>query len=908
MATTDKQYFAFISYRRCDQKWAQWLQDKLEHYKMPTNLNGKPNLPKEIRPVFRDKSELAAGVLANELQRALEQSKYLIVICSPNSAKSEWVNKEVQAFIDMGRVDKIIPFIIEGTAHSKTGEDECFPQALRDLPAENELLGVNINEMGRDAAAVKVVAHMFGVNFDDLWQRHEREKKRRRNIITTGIVMFVLGVICVSGWIYEQNIQLRRQRWKMRESQSKLVSEKIVSNADKDSYLGRMISLEILPKNMSNPVDWPYTAEAEFALREVSTRNSAVFKGHSEGVLSAVFSPDGKRLLSASWDSTLRIWDVNTGVMLETIQRDSWKNYGVTFSQDGKRIICANDSIINVLDTQTGAEIGSFVNEKKILSVAFMPDDKGLLVNSSDNVLRFIDIDNGLVFNTLTDICDYFSTAAISPDGKKIVCAPKQYGYCQAFVNAADVDFTDSLTVPVKIFDYQTGKELKLLKGHKYYVASAVFSPDGKYVLTASYDMTLKIWDAETGKELRTMKGNNSSFLYAEYSRDGKKIVSISRSTDKPVIIWDAATGEEIMTLAGHMSDVNSAHFDMTGKKVITASSDKTIRIWDIDDGSGEHILARNRNNSINWQEVISNDGRLLISTNDGHELVITNTISGKEMLSLQHESYVHCAAFSPDGSVVITSSDDMLHFWNTETGEEFRNLNRHTEGINALAFNPSGSRFVTTSYKDYKVKLWDFEKGEEMMELADFSSTVDDMVFSPDGDHIILSVPYYSDDIVIDSHTGEVLSVMTGHVAKIMRTVYSPDGKHVVTASFDFTLKVWDAATGKVLKTLTDPTDVVMDVAFSPDGKRIVAACGDNTVRVWDTETWKCVQVIKGHTRGVKFAAFTSDGREIISAAQDSTIRKWDFKPLQELIDDTRERFAERPLTDDDRESYYLE
>lgn len=117
------------------------------------------------------------GNLPQQIHDALEQSQHLIVICSPRSAQSEWVNREVETFMEMDKTDKIIPFIIEGTAFSKNPETECFPKALRDLPEEQEILGSNINEMGRDAAAVKVVAQMFGLKFDELWQRWERKKK-----------------------------------------------------------------------------------------------------------------------------------------------------------------------------------------------------------------------------------------------------------------------------------------------------------------------------------------------------------------------------------------------------------------------------------------------------------------------------------------------------------------------------------------------------------------------------------------------------------------------------------------------------------------------------------------------------------------------------------------------------------
>ena len=204
-----KKYFAFISYKREDEKWAKWLQHELEHYRLPLNVRkADASLPKEIRPVFKDTSELAAGVLANEIHDALENSKYLIVVCSPRSSKSEWVGKEVQTFIDMGRSEYIIPFIIAGKAFSDNPDEECFPLSLREMPKESELLGVNINEMGREAAVVKVVARMFGLQFDTLWQRREREKRMRRNRIIAAVAVFVLSVMGVAGWIWHQNVEL----------------------------------------------------------------------------------------------------------------------------------------------------------------------------------------------------------------------------------------------------------------------------------------------------------------------------------------------------------------------------------------------------------------------------------------------------------------------------------------------------------------------------------------------------------------------------------------------------------------------------------------------------------------------------------------------------------------------------
>lgn len=191
------EYFAFISYKREDEKWAKWLQHKLEYYKLPSSVKkDNPDLPEKIRPVFKDTTDLELGVLAQKIQSALNSSKFLIVICSPRSANSVWVSKEVQSFIDSGRADHIIPFIIEGTPNATDSKDECFPEGLRQLTGEQELLGAHINEMGREAAALKVIAGMINLRFDTLWQRFERDRRRRLVLVYAGtIVLFILLVI-----------------------------------------------------------------------------------------------------------------------------------------------------------------------------------------------------------------------------------------------------------------------------------------------------------------------------------------------------------------------------------------------------------------------------------------------------------------------------------------------------------------------------------------------------------------------------------------------------------------------------------------------------------------------------------------------------------------------------------------
>lgn len=196
-----KNCYAFISYNHRDIKAAKWLHKKLESYKLPTEIHNEYEDSKYLRPVFRDQEDLDAGVLSDELRKHLESSKYLVVICSPNSAKSDWVSNEVKTFIEWGRLEYIIPFIIDGTPNSGD-ENECFPKSLLEYVGEHpdrELLGISIAEVGREKAFVRVVSRMLGVSFDELWKRHERDRRRRIVAWSTGspIAMALLYYLAI---------------------------------------------------------------------------------------------------------------------------------------------------------------------------------------------------------------------------------------------------------------------------------------------------------------------------------------------------------------------------------------------------------------------------------------------------------------------------------------------------------------------------------------------------------------------------------------------------------------------------------------------------------------------------------------------------------------------------------------
>ena len=299
----EKEYFAFISYQRKDEEWADRLRNKLEHYRLPSSVRKQDaSLPKEIRPIFRDALELAGGVLAKEIETALQQSKYLIVICSPNSAKSPWVNKEIQTFIDLGREEYIIPFIIDGTPYSEDPETECFPPSLHSLRGENEILGINIDELGREAATVKVVARMFGLKFDMLWQRFEREQKKKRRTKILALAALTLFAFGMALYIWHENVLLQEKDWSIMQNRSRAIAEKASTLTDDgDSYLAQLLAISSLPVNLNHP-DRPYCIESEILLRNSTMYNNMILH-LSDNISNMVYLDQDKMLtiVKAKW-------------------------------------------------------------------------------------------------------------------------------------------------------------------------------------------------------------------------------------------------------------------------------------------------------------------------------------------------------------------------------------------------------------------------------------------------------------------------------------------------------------------------------------------------------------------------------------------------------------------------------
>jgi len=350
--------------------------------------------------------------------------------------------------------------------------------------------------------------------------------------------------------------------------------------------------------------------------------------------------------------------------------------------------------------------------------------------------------------------------------------------------------------------EYLKFRQLIFLRQQSAPILAVAISPDGKRIVSGSWDKTLRLWDADTGQPVgQPLAGHSDWVNSVAFSPNRQRIVS--GSFDNTLRLWNADTGLPIgQPLAGHSDWVFSVAFSPDGQRIVSGSKDKTLRLWDA--GSGQPI----------------------------------------DQPLVGHLAGVSGVAFSPDGKRIVSGSwDNTLGLWDADTGQT---LAGHLDRVSSVAFSPDGQRIVSGN-RDGTLRLWDAEIGLALGQpLAGHSASVNSVAFNSDGKRIVSG----SSDNTLrlwDAGTGKPVGrPLTGHSAWVSDVAFSPDGQRIVSGSEDNTLRLWDAETGAAIgQPLAGHLDRVNSVAFSPDGKRIVSGSGeilgnDNTLRLWPVfESW---------------------------------------------------------------------
>ncbi len=247
------------------------------------------------------------------------------------------------------------------------------------------------------------------------------------------------------------------------------------------------------------------------------------------------------------------------------------------------------------------------------------------------------------------------------------------------------------------------------------------------------------------------------------------------------------------------------------------------------------------------------------------------------------HGDSVTMAAYSPDGTRIVTAStDNTARIWDSRTGIQLAVLRGHGDIIFSARYSPDGRRIVTAS-RDGTARIWDADTGVQVAVLKGHTQGVRFAGYSPDGTRIVTTSTDRSGRIW-NASTGVVLATLSGHDDAVTAAAYSPDGTHIVTASIDRSARIWDARSGIEQRKLIGHGDTILGVAYSPDGARILTASRDKSARIWDAGTGAQLGVLSGHREDVASAVYSPDGAQIVTASFDRSLRIWSARTLAPL------------------------
>jgi eukaryotic-like serine/threonine-protein kinase len=536
---------------------------------------------------------------------------------------------------------------------------------------------------------------------------------------------------------------------------------------------------------------------------DASTGKQLTLLQHGASVNSVAWSQDGTRLVTAAglWgreeDNSVRIWDAETGRELLCLRAGNGAVVSAAFSPDGRRIVTgewANTG--RVWDAVSGEQLLVLNGgpAEVLYSVGFSRDGTHIISGSTGSrSVHVWDAATGKELFRLQGHQSSVNSVAFSHDGQRIVAG--------------------EAGVALRVWDVAARTPLHLLFGHTAGISTVAFSPDDSRMVSASRDGTARVWHGEAGWAFPVLRGHKGTVCCAAFSPDDSRIVtacsSWANTSDRTAKIWDAHTGEVIQVLRGHTDSVNSAAFDPSGMRIVTASDDQTVRVWDAATGA-QRLELRGHKGDISCAE-FSPDGRRIVTASGGfysrpplshgsdHTVRIWDAITGAELLVISSpDTRIHCAAFSPDGTKlaiatgVYEKKSGSAQVWDAVAGRCLMTLSGHKHVVFSVAWDRTGSRIITASW-DGTARIWDSRSGKEVLQLWEHDGWVHRAAFCPDGSRVVTA----SNDKTVrvwDAVTGMQLLVLREHSSDVNFAEFSHDGTRIVSCSTDGTARVWDS------------------------------------------------------------------------------------------------------------------
>ena len=729
----------------------------------------------------------------------------------------------------------------------------------------------------------------------------ENKKKLMKYFILSGVVLFIMFLVLFFLYILSNN-------WKLKASQSRYFTAQADNLIHEgDAYMAQLLLLEALPDNLENP-NRPYVSEAEVSLR--NAHNVSCYKLSNFYGMVPEMSPDGKTVLVGDEDGKVCAVDVNTGGRLAVIEKQDI--YSATFSPNQKLISTVMGgggywrsdapkeySDILLWNTENGSLKKTLKgHSEQVIKTIFSEDGKFLVSSSWDGSIRFWDVTSGNCFMKLDDGGYYYLEM---PSGKKI--EKKNRSNFISLSSDGKKLLTNFTTHNIEIWDVPKGYCVDTLKGHTDAVYAFHFSPDGNEIVSAGADNTVRIWDVSTGNCKNVLSNHTGTVWDVSYNRNGTKIVTAS--SDSTVRIWDLHQGicEKSLKLN---TDAMKAAFSPDEHKVIISSNDRAVRVWEpykiptktLYNGTVRLASFSPRGEFIAYKGV--DDNAKILNVNDQREY------------KLDKSTYVESFLYNNDGSKLVTTSYDsrghIVSVWNTMDNRLLCTFKPAKKWSRMKGINICDDDTTIITIQDSTISFWNANTGDCIKVVSRYlrNKWSSNMVLSPNGQE--LAMVTNEDSICLTNLLTETPMFNLGRHIGASCLSYSKDNTLLASGSENGTVKLFRVSNDRKPLLLDGGSSQVASLFFSNNMKYLASVHKDGRVNIWNNETGYKVGTFNENGDVILSIHFFIDKGTIEGVSENGVVYTWSFPPLQQLIDETRERLKNRLLTHEERRKYYLE
>ncbi|HEY6952269.1 MAG TPA: WD40 repeat domain-containing protein, partial [Bacteroidota bacterium] len=411
--------------------------------------------------------------------------------------------------------------------------------------------------------------------------------------------------------------------------------------------------------------------------------------------------------------------------------------------------------------------------------------------------------------------------------------------------------------------------EIFVQMGHTKSLTCALFSPDGKYLLSGSTDNTIKVWEIASGKEFRTLNGPTRRITSMAISPDGRYVVSGDEEYRNNLKLWNLSTGQIEKTFGGHpeIEGTTCVAFSPDGKYILSGG-DTTVKLWDIASGKeirrfigntsgiraivvspdGRYVVCGSRDNIVTTVDSLNPDGTVYESQqvrakSAGNAITAWEIATGRIIRQFNHaRGWVETLAMSPDGKFILSGDfEDRVRMWDVASGREIKSF--ETEGTSSIAISPDGKYALFGSVEE--ISLWNIAAGAEVKRIAGLEGWVRTVAFSPDAGYTrALTADDSKSPGLWDLASGKALAHFGGITQRVSAVVVSPDGKKLLVGQDYGYINVWDIASGRQAKTIKTTLGIE---SIAIDGKSFTVGAGGwdfpahaSTAKFWDLATGK--------------------------------------------------------------------